>query len=98
MTISYSCSFVFAFAASRFFPDIMIQQVGFPVLFGYAFSLGNVAIGPAFALFVKELSRSGEYYFYYNRSISKIKLIIIYMVLNILLSTLIYITLNVASS
>ena len=80
MTVSYSCSLIFVLAAPVLSPDIIIQYDSFPVLLGYLFSLSNITIGPAFAIMYKELFRSGEYFFYYNRSISKIKLYVGYMV------------------
>jgi len=39
--------------------------------------------GPLISLFYKEISRNNEYYFYYNRSISKVNLIAISLGLNV---------------
>jgi hypothetical protein len=40
--------------------------------------------GPLISLLYKEIARNNEYYFYYNRSISKVNLIAISLVLNVL--------------
>lgn len=40
--------------------------------------------GPLLSLFYKEIARKNEYYFYYNRGISKISLITMSMIMNIL--------------
>jgi len=40
--------------------------------------------GPLLSLFYKEISRKNEYYFYYNRGISKLNLIVVSMALNVL--------------
>ncbi|MHC1704527.1 MAG: hypothetical protein AB9846_11515 [Tenuifilaceae bacterium] len=40
--------------------------------------------GPLLSLFYKEISKNNEYYFYYNRNISKLSLIMVSMILNII--------------
>ncbi len=42
--------------------------------------------GPILSLFYKEISKKNEYYFYYNRSISKVSLIVVSMALNLITS------------
>jgi len=44
--------------------------------------------GSLFSLFYKELSRNKDYYFYYNLGITKMELIVISMVFNIMIGTL----------
>jgi len=43
-----------------------------------------MTVGPFLSLFYKEISSKNEYYFYYNRGISKINLIVVNLILNIL--------------
>ncbi len=50
----------------------------------------NITVGPFCALMYKEISHPGAYYFYYNRTISKIKLIVSCIIFSIPLSALIY--------
>ncbi len=40
--------------------------------------------GPLISIFYKEISRKNEYYFYYNRGISKLNLVAISLILNVL--------------
>ncbi len=40
--------------------------------------------GPILSIFYKEISKKNEYYFYYNRGISKVNLIAFSMILNML--------------
>lgn len=44
--------------------------------------------GPLISLFYKEVSRKNEYYFYYNRGISKISLIVVSLVFNALVGVI----------
>ena len=55
------------------------------------FAVSFVTAGLFFALLYKEVVCSQEYYYYYNRGISKIKLIIFCVFVNILASALILI-------
>ena len=55
----------------------------------YLFAASLALIGPSFAFLYKEIVRPLEYYFYYNRAISKIKLIAFCLTVNILLATII---------
>ena len=52
------------------------------------FALSLVTIGLFFDFLYKEVVRPYEYYFYYNRGISKIKLIIFCMLVNVSASVL----------
>ncbi len=45
--------------------------------------------GPLISIFYKELSRKNEYYFYYNRGISKVKLIVVSILLNVFVGAII---------
>jgi len=62
------------------------------------FAISLVSIGLFFAFLYKEVVRPQEYYFYYNRGISQIKLIIFCMLVNILPSALILIIYNYVTS
>ena len=66
--------------------------------FFIVFAISFMSIGPMVSFLYKELSFPLEYYFYYNRGISKIKLIIFCLLLNILPSTIILIVSHVASA
>jgi hypothetical protein len=44
--------------------------------------------GPLISLFYKEVSRKNEYYFYYNRGISKISLIVMSLAFNALVGVI----------
>ena len=72
-------SFVIAFVTGQFFAFFAIS---------YA-TLGLLAV-----FLYKEIAYPAEYYFYYNRGITKIKLIIFCFLVNIPLSTLIFTFLN----
>jgi hypothetical protein len=58
------------------------------------FSICFVSIGLFFAFLYKEIACPHEYYFYYNRGISKIKLIFFCLFVSILPSALILIILH----
>jgi len=56
------------------------------VMFPLFFTLLPIFImtgGPIISLFYKEISKKNEYYYYYNRNISKISLIAVSMILNL---------------
>jgi len=55
----------------------------------YFFAASIAVAGPSFAFLYKEVVRPLEYYFYYNRSISKIKLISFCLTVNIILAVII---------
>ena len=55
----------------------------------YLFAASLAFIGPSFAFLLKEIVRPLEYYFYYNRGISKIKLITFCLIVNTLLGIII---------
>jgi len=55
----------------------------------YLFAVSIAFIGPSFAFLYKEIVRPLEYYFYYNRAISKIKLIAFCLTVNVLLAIII---------
>ena len=55
----------------------------------YIFAASIVLFGPLCAFLYKEVVKPLEYYFYYNRGISKTKLIIFCLIVNILPSTMI---------
>ena len=55
------------------------------------FAISIVFFGLFFAFLYKEIARPHEYYFYYNQGISKIKLIIFCVLVNVLPSALILI-------
>lgn len=62
------------------------------------FAVGLVTFGLFFAFLYKEVVRPHEYYFYYNQGISKIKLIIFCLFVNILPSALILIITHYVTS
>ena len=55
----------------------------------YLFAASIAFIGPPFVFLYKEIVRPLEYFFYYNRAITKIKLISFCLTVNILLATII---------
>jgi hypothetical protein len=61
---------------------------------GYSYldnlALCNITAGPFCAFMYKEIANPGEYYFYCNRAISKIEVIVSCMVFSIPVSALIY--------
>ena len=62
------------------------------------FAVSLVTIGLFFAFLYKEIVCPQEYYFYYNQGISKIKLILFCLLVNIFPSTLILIILHYVAS
>jgi len=48
------------------------------------FPIATMTGGPFISLFYKEITAKNEYYFYYNRGISKINLMVVNIILNIL--------------
>jgi len=52
----------------------------------YLFAISLAFIGPAFAFLYKEIVRPLEYYFYYNRGITKVKLMVFCLTVNTLLA------------
>ena len=75
VTLNICVSFVVAFLTRG---DLFFY---FPVCFA---TIGLLAV-----FLYKEIARPLEYYFYYNRSISKIKLMLFCFIVNILLAVLI---------
>jgi hypothetical protein len=53
-----------------------------------------ITAGPLLSFLSKEISNKKEYYFYYNRGISKINLLVISMIFNTLTGILLYIILS----
>ncbi len=76
LTLSICFSVVFA----------IIAWPAFMRFFGVAFMSGGTVI----SLMYKEISQQKEYYFYYNRGISKIMLLISCAALNVLFGTIIF--------
>lgn len=74
-TLIINWSFSVAFSMILFLP-IMI-----PII--------SMTGGPLISVFYKDLSRKNEYYFYYNRGISKVKLIVVSLLLNIFIGAII---------
>ena len=61
----------------------------------FVFPISTMTGGTFFSLLYKEFTAKNEYYFYYNRGISKINLMVINLTLNILLGLiLLYIILK----
>ncbi|NOU47073.1 MAG: hypothetical protein HOO86_08430 [Bacteroidales bacterium] len=61
--------------------SMAISLLGFPFVI---FPIVTMTGGPFLSLFYKEIAHKNEYYFYYNRGISKLNLIIVSMIANIL--------------
>ena len=74
-TLIINWTFSFAFSM------ILISPLLIPIV--------SMTGGPLISIFYKEISRKNEYYFYYNRGISKLNLIIISLILNILIGLVI---------
>jgi Zn-dependent protease len=73
---------------------VVSLMVGLVTVSITVFAIGLVTFGLFFAFLYKEVVRPQEYYFYFNRGISKIKLIIFCILVNILPSALILIILQ----
>ena len=84
-TITLNISVSFAIAVT-----CMIFGGNFFVVFAGSF----MSVGALVAFLYKEIFSPFEYYFYYNRGISKIKLIIFCLLFNILPATIILIIVN----
>jgi hypothetical protein len=65
---------LFSFAISLILAELFFKVLPISIMTG----------GPLLSLFYKEISRKNEYYFYYNRGISKLNLIVVSMALNVL--------------
>lgn len=63
--------------------SVVLSLIVFPLFFT-VLPISLMTGGPILSLFYKEISHKNEYYFYYNRGISKINLIITSMFLNVL--------------
>jgi hypothetical protein len=83
----------------EFHKSTLLANWGFSVIMSFALSFGfpgntpmawlpymSATFGPLASLFLKEYASQNEYYFYYNRGISKTKLIAANTLLNIILS------------
>jgi len=68
-------NWAFSIALSVLIPPLLLPVL-FPVL--------TMTAGPLISLLYKEISRNNEYYFYYNRGITKVNLIAISLALNML--------------
>lgn len=62
--------------------------------FSVVLSVATMTVGPFLSFFYKEVSKKKEYYFYYNRGISKVDLLVSTTVFNALMATVIYILLS----
>ncbi len=87
--------FILAFTIPSVFWDAIppdIKQDTTPsMLFWNLLSIGLMTFGPLISFTYKEWARSGEYYFYYNQGITKVKLILFGVIVNVLLGVLILI-------
>ena len=65
-------------------------SVGFSMILLSLLSIPLMSMtgGSLISIFYKEISRKNEYYFYYNRGISKIKLIVVSLILNVLVGVI----------
>jgi hypothetical protein len=75
------------FYKSTLFANLLFSVVISLIVFPLFFTILPIVImtgGPVLSLFYKEISQKNEYYFYYNRGISKISLILSNMFLNVL--------------
>ena len=84
-----------AFYKSTIFINFVVSlMVGLVTMSITIFAISLATIGLIFALLYKEVMCPYEYYFYYNRGISKIRLIVFCLFVNSLPSTLILIILQ----
>jgi hypothetical protein len=90
LALSLSSSVIFAFIISEGLKNLPIERLPLYVIFLFCFMFG----GAFAAFFYKEVSRKGEYYFYYNRGISKMSLWVITEVTNILIGGMLINILN----
>ncbi|MDP2721382.1 MAG: hypothetical protein Q8O72_01380 [Bacteroidales bacterium] len=58
------------------FSMILVSPVLIPVM--------SMSGGPLLSIFYKQLAHKNEFYFYYNQGISKIKLIVVSLILNVI--------------
>ena len=79
--VNIAVSFALASLVSVFSGDVFAFCIYFPVSFA--------TIGLLFVFLYKEIAFPAEYYFYFNRGITKIKLFIFCFLVNIPLATLV---------
>lgn len=58
--------------------------------FAILLPIAIMTAGPLLSLFYKELFNKKEYYFYYNRGLSKTKLIIVTIIFNFVIGALLH--------
>jgi hypothetical protein len=87
------------FYKSTLVTNVLFSIVLSLIIFPLFFTLLPILImtgGPIISLFYKEISNKNEYYFYYNRGVSKLSLIIINILLNVLTGfILLFVIMNV---
>jgi len=84
LILNLSSSVLLAFIISEASKSLPLARLSFQIIFLLCFMFG----GAFLSFFYKEISHKGEYYFYYNQGISKIRLWIVTLSTNILLGGL----------
>ncbi len=84
--------FLYLFFFSRLFINNLVISLLFSLvdinLFFMTLGLSIITIGFLFSIYYNELTHKNEYYFYYNRGISKVKLIVFAEFINIVIGSL----------
>ena len=84
LVLNLASSVLFAFFVISFLKSLPGPIPSFPVIYIRCCMVG----GPLLCFLYKEISRKNEYYFYYNRGITKLSLWIVTLVTYILSGTL----------
>jgi len=84
LVLNLASSVLFAYITFFFLKGLPDPPPPFPIIYIRSLMYG----GPLFCFLYKEISRKNEYYFYYNRGISKLSLWIVTITTYILTGTL----------
>jgi hypothetical protein len=66
-----------------FYKSTLLLSIACGLMFFIAFGFGFLSAGSVISITYKEISKQHEYYFYYNKGISKFTLILSCVVLNL---------------
>ena len=84
LVLNLATSVLFAFVIMYFLKSMPGQVPSYPIIYIRCLMVG----GPLLCFLYKEISRKNEYYFYYNRGISKLSLWIVTLLIYIVSGTL----------
>jgi len=92
LVLNLASSVLFAFFINSFLKTLPIPIPSFPVIYIRCLMTGGLLL----CFIYKEISRKNEYYFYYNRGITKLSLWLVTLATYILTGTLLIIILQYA--